>query len=130
MSCIFCKIINKEIPAHIIREDQDYLAFLDIFPNRKAMTVVIPKKHTSSDLAEVDDEILQRWIIASKKVMQLLKEKLWVPRVGLVTEWLEVSHLHFKLYPFRDNISYPNWVGPWAQADKEDLAKLSKIIKS
>ena len=81
MSCIFCNIANKELPAYIIREDDDFMAFLDIFPNRKAMTVIIPKKHCSSDLAEVDTEILQKGIIAVQKVMKILKQKLGVPRV-------------------------------------------------
>ena len=74
--CLFCKIANKEIPAQIVRENEDYLAILDLFPNRKGVTLVIPKKHQDSDLTEVGDEPLKKGILASKKVMQLLKEKL------------------------------------------------------
>ncbi|MEI7463544.1 MAG: HIT domain-containing protein, partial [Candidatus Taylorbacteria bacterium] len=44
-SCIFCKIINKEIPANIIYEDADFLAFLDIRPLSPGHMLVIPKKH-------------------------------------------------------------------------------------
>ncbi len=44
-SCIFCKIVTKEIPAHIIYEDEDFLAFLDIRPQSPGHTLVIPKKH-------------------------------------------------------------------------------------
>ncbi len=44
-SCIFCKIIAKEIPAHIVYEDSDFLAFLDIRPQSPGHTLVIPKKH-------------------------------------------------------------------------------------
>jgi len=44
-SCIFCKIVNKEIPAHIIYEDDDFLAFLDIRPLSPGHSLVIPKKH-------------------------------------------------------------------------------------
>jgi histidine triad (HIT) family protein len=43
--CIFCKIINKEIPAQIVYEDDDFLAFLDIRPVSPGHTLVIPKKH-------------------------------------------------------------------------------------
>lgn len=45
MSCIFCKIVAKEIPAHIIYENDDFLAFLDIRPQSPGHTLVIPKKH-------------------------------------------------------------------------------------
>jgi len=44
-NCIFCKIINREIPAHIVYEDTDFLAFLDINPQTPGHVQVIPKKH-------------------------------------------------------------------------------------
>ncbi len=43
--CIFCKIVAKEIPAHVVYEDEDFLAFLDIHPQSPGHTQVIPKKH-------------------------------------------------------------------------------------
>lgn len=45
MDCIFCKIVRKEIPANIVYEDNDFLAFLDINPQSPGHTLVIPKKH-------------------------------------------------------------------------------------
>lgn len=48
MNCIFCKILNKEIPNYTVYEDENVLAFLDIFPCSKGHTVVIPKKHFES----------------------------------------------------------------------------------
>ena len=44
-NCIFCKITNKEIPAHIVYEDNNFLAFLDINPQSPGHTQIIPKKH-------------------------------------------------------------------------------------
>lgn len=44
-SCIFCKIVKKEIPAHVVYEDKDFLAFLDIHPQSPGHTQVIPKDH-------------------------------------------------------------------------------------
>lgn len=55
MNCIFCKIINKEIPAQIIFENNNYLAFLDIQPNTLGHTLVIPKKHVDSFLKQSDE---------------------------------------------------------------------------
>lgn len=126
--CIFCKIARLEIDAIKIRENDDFIAILDVFPNRRGMTIVFPKKHYNSDLTEVSNSVLSKWIIAAKEVMKLLKEKLWVPRVGLVIEWLEVNHLHFKLYPFRDNIWFSDgvWSGP--RADNRELEKLAETL--
>lgn len=59
--CIFCKIINKDIPADIVYEDDEVLAFRDINPQAPVHILVIPKKHISSIIEiENDDEILVR----------------------------------------------------------------------
>jgi len=127
-NCLFCRIVSGTIPSTKIREDQNHLAFLDLFPNRKAMTLVIPKKHFGSDISLMSDIDLQKYILAVKTVSQLLKTKLNVDRIGLVVEWLEVDHAHFRLYPFYDNIWFPNWVGAGPQATAEELETISKQI--
>ncbi len=60
MSCIFCKIINKEIPARILYEDERVLAFYDINPQAPYHILVIPKKHISTllELEEADKELI------------------------------------------------------------------------
>ncbi len=45
MDCLFCKIIDREIPADIVYEDESYLAFKDINPKAKTHLLIIPKKH-------------------------------------------------------------------------------------
>ena len=56
MNCIFCKIINKEIPAEIVFENDNYLAFRDINPQAPVHILVIPKKHIENfDLAKTED---------------------------------------------------------------------------
>ena len=127
-NCIFCDIVNDKIAGHKIRENEKFLAILDVFPNRKGMTLVISKEHYHSDPTNVDTSIMQAWIQAVQEVMQLLKEKLWVPRVWLVIEGLEIDHLHFKLYPFWENVWFPNgvWSGP--QANNKELEDLEKKI--
>jgi len=63
MSSIFTKIVNREIPAYIVAEDENYLAFLDINPLAKAHTLVIPKKEVSY-IFDLDDESLAGlWIL-------------------------------------------------------------------
>ena len=55
--CIFCKIINKEIPSSIIYEDENVIAFNDINPIAKIHILVVPKKHIL-DVMEIDNELL------------------------------------------------------------------------
>lgn len=97
--CLFCKIINGDIPSHKVYEDDDYLAILDIFPNTKGLTLVIPKKHLPGDVFEINDEEYSKLMLAAKKVAKLLEKKLGNLRVALVIEGLEIDHVHIKLYP-------------------------------
>ena len=59
--CIFCKIINKEIPGNIVYEDEDILAFRDIEPQAPVHILVVPKKHIEAiiDLKEYDKELVR-----------------------------------------------------------------------
>ena len=67
--CIFCKIINKEIPGKIVYEDDECMAFLDLSQATYGHTLVIPKKHYANIL-EVDDETLAH---VMKIVVQMLE---------------------------------------------------------
>lgn len=97
--CVFCKIANNEIPSVKIWEDDEFFAILDLFPNTKGMTLVIPKKHYDSDVFEMDDEVYQRFLLAVKKVVRVLEKGLKVKRVALVFEGMLANHVHAKLYP-------------------------------
>lgn len=98
--CIFCKIITREIPSHQFWENKEFMAFLDLFPNCKGQTLVIPKKHFDSDLFVIEDSaFLSRYFAAVHEVAILLKSKLGVERVGMIMEGMGVNHLHIKLYP-------------------------------
>ncbi len=128
-NCIFCKIIAWEIPAEKIREDDDFIAVLDAFPNRKGMTLLITKDHYDSDIFKLDDDLLAKYIKATKKVTEVLKKWLNVDRVGIVVEWLEVNHAHIKLYPFYEWMWFQTWVGSGPQETLENLQKVAQEIK-
>ncbi|MBU2503682.1 MAG: HIT domain-containing protein [Nanoarchaeota archaeon] len=98
-NCIFCKIVNGEIPAVKVWEDENYLAILDKFPNTEGMTLVLPKKHQDSYVFELPEEEYKKIMVAAKKVAELLDKKLKVQRTALVMEGLGVNHAHIKLYP-------------------------------
>ena len=73
-NCIFCKILDGVIPSVKIREDDDFVAILDAFPNRKGMTLVITKDHMDSDILAKDDDFIAKYFQAAKKVADMLKK--------------------------------------------------------
>ena len=100
MDCVFCKIIKGEIPSHKIWEDEKNLAFLSIFPNTEGFSVVITKKHYSSDVFDLPENVLIDLLLASKKVAQLLNTKLEdVGRTGIIIEGFGINQAHIKLFP-------------------------------
>lgn len=70
MACIFCEIINKRIPAKIIYEDEYAIAFEDINPQAPVHTLVIPKKHISTnlDIKKEDNELLGHLFQVANKI--------------------------------------------------------------
>lgn len=66
--CIFCKIVNKEMPGEIIYEDDKVLAFKDIYPEAPVHILVIPKKHIKSliELEERDETLIRTYIYSYK----------------------------------------------------------------
>ncbi len=97
--CIFCKIIKGEIPCVKIWENRNFLAILDVCPNTKGMTLVLPKKHYCSDAFLMREGEYKEFFSAARTVARLLKRKLRVKRVALVMEGMGVNHAHIKLYP-------------------------------
>ncbi len=98
-NCIFCKIIKGEMESIKIWENKKFIAILDIYPNTKGMTLIIPKKHLDSDIFEISRKEYLDLMSATKKVAKLLEKKLLVKRVAMVAEGMGVDHLHIKLYP-------------------------------
>ncbi len=101
MECIFCKIINGEIPSYTIYEDEYVKVFLDIHPISNGHTLIIPKKHFEN-LYEMDSETLTKIEITSQKVGTLLKEKLGckgITRLQNNEYGQEVKHYHMHLIP-------------------------------
>ena len=72
MSCLFCQIINKEVPAEIIYEDEKFLVIKDIKPAAPIHFLAIPKKHINSanDLTETDKDLIGTLFLVAKKVVK------------------------------------------------------------
>jgi histidine triad (HIT) family protein len=98
MASIFTKIINREIPGHILAEDEKHIAILDINPNTKGHTLCIPKKEVNKifDLPEQDYLDL---LVFSRKVARALEKTISCDRIGVSVIGLEVPHVHVHLIP-------------------------------
>ena len=101
MDCIFCKIINGDIPSYTIYENEYVKCFLDVNPNSMGHTLIIPKKHFK-DVYDIDIEYLNEINKASKEVIKILDEKLnpngykFVQNNGILQE---VKHYHLHIIP-------------------------------
>lgn len=98
MSTIFTKIVNGEIHAYKIAEDENFLAFLDAMPLVKGHTLVIPKKEVDLIFDLDSEEYKKLWSFAQNVAK---KVKIGVPcvRVGVAVVGLEVPHAHIHLIP-------------------------------
>jgi len=98
MSSIFTKIINGEIPCYKIAENADFFAFLDINPNAKGHTLVVPKKEVNK-LFDLDEETYKGLMNFSRKVALAIEKSVPCKRVGMTVIGLEVPHVHVHLIP-------------------------------
>ncbi len=98
MASIFTKIVNGEIPAYKIAEDDKFLAFLDVFPIAKGHCLVIPKQEIDY-IFDIDDDLLSDLIVFAKKVGIALQKAIPCQRIGMSVVGLEVPHTHIHLIP-------------------------------
>ena len=98
MSSIFTKIIKGEIPCYKVAENDDYFAFLDISPNSKGHTLVVPKKEDNRLFHLSEDEYL-KLMRFSYKVAKAIERAVPCERVGMTVIGLEVPHVHVHLIP-------------------------------
>ncbi|WP_407403729.1 HIT family protein [Chryseobacterium sp.] len=100
MSSIFTKIINGEIPAYKIAENDYFIAFLDAMPLVKGHTLVIPKKETDLIFDMESEEYKNLWAFA-QDVAKKVKKAIPCIRVGVAVVGLEVPHAHIHLIPLQ-----------------------------
>jgi histidine triad (HIT) family protein len=112
--CIFCKIVNKEIPADIIYENDDFLAFLDIHPVSVGHTLIIPKKHRRWvwDTPNLGEYFEIAGKIAKAQQKAFGQEAIWS---GIRGD--EVPHAHLSVLPHNET-----------KGDKNDFAGNKKKI--
>ena len=98
MATIFTKIINGEIPSYKIAEDENYFAFLDINPNAKGHTLVIPKQEVNK-IFDLDEATYSGLMKFAYRVAKALEKSVVCKRIGMSVVGLEVPHVHVHLIP-------------------------------
>jgi histidine triad (HIT) family protein len=98
---VFTKIITGEIPSYKVAENNDFIAFLDINPNAKGHTLVVPKKEENKifDLSRIE---YQKLMDFSYTVAKALEKAVPCKRIGMSVIGLEVPHIHVHLVPLNE----------------------------
>lgn len=127
MASIFTRIINREIPAHIVAEDEKHIAFLDINPLVMGHTLVVPKKEVDY-IFDLDDQTLTGLNLFAKKVALAIGKAISCNRVAVSVIGLEVPHTHIHLIPM-NSMGDVNFSRPKLTPSKEALADTAEKIR-
>jgi histidine triad (HIT) family protein len=125
---IFSKIIAGEIPAHVVAESNEFLAFLDISPLAEGHVLVIPKKEVDY-IFDLDDETYTGLQIFAKIVATAIKKAIPCKKVGVAVIGLEVPHAHIHLIPM-NQVNDLNFSRPKLSFTNEELSATKDKIKA
>jgi histidine triad (HIT) family protein len=126
MDTIFTKIINREISAYIIEENDDFIAFLDMFPLAQGHTLVVPKKQVDY-IFDLDDETYSRLWEFAKNISDKVNTAINCKRVGVAVIGLEVPHAHIHLVPL-NSVEDINFSRPKLKLDESEFVEIHKRI--
>jgi histidine triad (HIT) family protein len=126
MASIFSKIVSGEIPSHKIAENEEFLAFLDVFPIAKGHTLVIPKREIDY-IFDLDDDTYSRLFLFAKSLVPALEKTVPCLRIGVSVIGLEVPHVHIHLIPL-NSMSDADF-GKKIKISQEELSDLAADIR-
>ena len=127
MATIFSKIILGDIPSYKIAEDDKFYAFLDINPMTKGHTLVVPKQEIDY-IFDLDDVLLGKMIMFSKRVALAIEKAISCTRVGMMVIGLEVPHAHIHLVPIQ-NEGDLNLSNPKLKLSSDEFIEIADKIK-
>ncbi len=128
MSSIFTKIINGEIPCHKIAENDDFLAFLDVFPLVNGHVLVVPKKEVDY-IFDLDDDLLSSMMLFAKSIAPAIQKAVPCKRIGLSVIGLEVPHAHLHMVPM-NSANDMNFTQPKIKVEATEMEEIARMIKS
>lgn len=128
MATIFTKIINGEIPAYKIAENEKFFAFLDIFPLNEGHVLIVLKKETDK-FFDVDEIYLKEWLLFAKPIAKAIETVFPCNRCGISVIGLEVPHAHMHLMPI-NSADDLNFNRPKLKLTTEELTSIQEKILS
>ena len=126
MGSIFTKIINGEIPAYKIHENDKFLAFLDVFPIAKGHCLVIPKEEIDN-IFDLEDDHLAELHVFSKTVAKAIEKSFECKKVGVSVIGLEVPHAHIHLIPM-NSVADMNFAKEKLKFSQEEMTSIQQQI--
>ncbi|MCX6796444.1 MAG: HIT family protein [Candidatus Falkowbacteria bacterium] len=135
MECIFCKIINEDIPSYKVYEDKEVVAFFDILPVSVGHTIVVPRSHVA-DLESLPDAEFCAMTKVTKKIGRAMLEGLGVAGYSIFLDNKSaanqhVPHVHFHIVPRAEGDGLERWPqSGYGEGDAEFyLNKIKKQLK-
>lgn len=131
-NCLFCKIVNKDIPSYIVYEDNEVMAFLDISPVNPGHLLVLPKKHVDNLLEMEDAAICSLFQIVrdiSKAVMKSMSAQgfnVMINNYRAAGQLIDHAHVH--IIPRFENDGYEHWHGK--KMPESEMRSIAEKIKS
>ena len=127
MPSIFAEIVAGEIPCYKIAENDEFLAFLDVFPLKKGHTLVIPKKEVDY-IFDLDKETYAGLMAFSQTIAVAIKKAIPCSRVSMGVFGLEVPHAHVHLIPM-NTMNDVNFSNEKLKLSKEEFEEIASQIK-
>jgi len=123
---LFSKIIAGEIPGYKIAENENFFAFLDIFPLREGHTLVIPKIEVDK-IFDLDENYLAEMLVFAKPIAQAIEKAFKCNRCGISVIGIEVPHAHMHLLPI-NSANDLNFTQPKMKVSEDELKKVQEKI--
>ena len=123
---IFSKIISGEIPSYKIKEDKNFIAFLDVFPLVKGHVLIVPKIEVDK-LFDLSDNLLAEMLVFAKPIAHTIEKTFDCKRCGISVIGLEVPHAHLHLVPINtaDDL---NFTKPKISFTKEEMIDIQQQL--
>ncbi|HPI54414.1 MAG TPA: HIT family protein [Chitinophagaceae bacterium] len=126
MASIFSRIISGEIPCYKIKEDTNFIAFLDVFPMVEGHVLVVPKLEVDK-IFDVDNHLLAEWLVFAKPIAKALEIAFPCQRCGISVIGLEVPHAHMHLVPI-NSADDLNFTRPKLKVDADRMKEIQQTI--
>ncbi len=127
MTSIFTQIINRDIPAYILAEDDNFIAFLDAFPLREGHSLVVPKQEVDKAF-DLSDALLSEWMVFAKPLAHAIEQCFPCDRCGVSIVGIEVPHAHMHLIPI-STANDLNFTQPKLELTPDRMLEIQEMLK-